>query len=192
MEPSVLVASHLSALFPATQPIPVFSTQTAFPTDPPRYPSSQSPEHASFAALFHFSQTGTILLRVSHDGHLLELLSLAHDVPPLRFDFPAAILPSPSIMLWENEELHVLLATRFSSLYRIVIPLREGAPIWSPTANRRWYREYVIQTPCDGLVQVQSTHSVVLTLPDGSILRLEADDLGGDTTDGKPISHLHT
>lgn len=193
MEPSLLVASHLSALFPSTPPIPVFSTQKDLPQLPPRNEPSQHPlEHASYSSLFHSSLTGTILLRVSHDGLMLELLSLSSDIPPLRFDFPAAILPSPSIMLWESEELHVLLATKHYSLWRIVIPIRENAPLWHPNANRRWYREYAIQSGHgEGLVQVQGTHCVVISQPNGSLLRLEAEALGGDTTEGKQIRLRH-
>ncbi|KAI0637706.1 nucleoporin Nup120/160-domain-containing protein [Trametes polyzona] len=184
MEPSVLVASHLSALFPPTQPIPVYSAQKDIPNLQRPNEPGHPPEHASLASLFHHPLTGTVLLRVTNAGYVLELLSLSSDLPPLRFDFPASILPSPSIVLWESEELHVLVATRFDSLYRIVIPIREGAPLWSPTANRRWYREYVLQHSCeDGLVQVQSTHCVVIALPGGSLLRLEADALGSDTQD---------
>ncbi|TBU50494.1 nucleoporin Nup120/160-domain-containing protein [Dichomitus squalens] len=184
MEPSVLVASHLSALFPLAQPIPVYSTQKDIIYLSPRSDSGHPLEHASLSTLFHSPLTGTILLRVTHGGFMLELVSLSSEVPPLRFDFPASILPSPSIVLSQSEELHVLLATRFGSLYRIVIPIREGAPLWQATANRRWYREYVIQTAVDeGLVQVQSTHCVVISLPGGSLLRLEAESLGGDTTD---------
>ncbi|TFK87436.1 hypothetical protein K466DRAFT_663014 [Polyporus arcularius HHB13444] len=184
MEGSVLVASHLSALFPSTQPIPVYSTQKDISQLPPRNESGHPLEHASYSTLFHTPLTGTILLRVSHGGLMLELISLSSDIPPLRFDFPAAILPSPSIMLWESEELHVLLATTSGSLWRIVIPVREGAPLWHPNANRRWYREYVIQSGyAQGLVQVQGTHCVVISQPGGSLLRLEAEALGGDTTD---------
>ncbi|KAI0356677.1 hypothetical protein OH77DRAFT_1423630 [Trametes cingulata] len=184
MEPSVLVASHLSALFPTSHPIPVYSSQKDIPNLPRRTDPSHPPEHASFSSLFHSPLTGTILLRVTNGGFVLELLSLSSDIPPLRFDFPAPILPSPSIMMWESEELHVLLATRFGSLYRIVIPVREGAPLWSPLQNRRWYREHVLQARwVEGLVQVQGTHCVLISLPGGSLLRLEADALGSDTQD---------
>ncbi|KAL7282041.1 hypothetical protein ACG7TL_003508 [Trametes sanguinea] len=181
---SVLVASHVSALFPTSQPIAVYSTQKDILNLSRRNEASHPPEHASYASLFHTPLTGTILLRVTNGGFMLELLSLSSDVPPLRFDFPAPILPHPSIMMWESEELHVLLATRFGSLYRIVIPIREGAPLWTPHANRRWYREYVLQAGwVEGLVQVQGTHCVVISLPGGSLLRLEADALGSDTQD---------
>ncbi|KAM5532722.1 hypothetical protein V8D89_013614 [Ganoderma adspersum] len=184
MEPSVLVATHLSALFPLAQPIPVYSTQKDIIHLSPRNEPGHPLEHASFSTLFHSPLTGTILLRVTNGGFMLELLSLSSDVPPLRFDFPAAILPSPSIVMWESEELHVLLATRFGSLYRIVIPIRDGAPLWQPNANRRWYREHVILAPVDeALVQVQGTHCVVIALPGGSLLRLEVEAMGGNTTD---------
>ncbi|KAI8984997.1 nucleoporin Nup120/160-domain-containing protein [Trametes punicea] len=184
MEPSILVASHLSALFPTSPPITVYSAQKDILNLPRRNEPAQPPEHASFSSLFHTSLTGTILLRVTNGGFILELLSLSSDIPPLRFDFPAPILPHPSIVMWESEEMHVLLATRFGSLYRIVIPIREGAPLWTPHANRRWYREYVLQAGwVDGLMQVQGTHCVVISLPGGSLLRLEADALGSDTQD---------
>ncbi|CDO74132.1 hypothetical protein BN946_scf185043.g182 [Trametes cinnabarina] len=184
MEPSVLVASHLSALFPTSQPIAVYSTQKDILNLPRRNEPAHPPEHASYSSLFHTPLTGTILLRVTNGGFMLELLSLSSDVPPLRFDFPAPILPHPSIMMWESEELHVLVATRFGSLYRIVIPVREGAPLWTAHANRRWYREYVLQAGwVEGLVHVQGTHCVVISLPGGSLLRLEADALGSDTQD---------
>ncbi|KAH9853874.1 nucleoporin Nup120/160-domain-containing protein [Lenzites betulinus] len=184
MEPSILVASHLSALFPTPQPIPVYSSQKDILNLPRRNDPAHPPDHASFSSLFHSPLTGTVLLRVTNGGYVLELLSLSSDIPPLRFDFPDTILPAPSIVMWESEELHVLLATRFGSLYRIVIPVREGAPLWSPLANRRWYREYVLQAGfLEGLVQVQSTHCVLISLPGGSLLRLEADALGSDTQD---------
>ncbi|KAI0829349.1 nucleoporin Nup120/160-domain-containing protein [Trametes gibbosa] len=184
MEPSILVASHLSALFPTPQPIPVYSSQKDIINLPRRNDPAHPPEHASFSSLFHSPLTGTILLRVTNGGYVLELLSLSSHLPPLRFDFPDIILPAPSIVMWESEELHVLLATRFGSLYRIVVPVREGAPLWSPLANRRWYREYVLQAGyLEGLVQVQSTHCVLISLPGGSLLRLEADALGSDTQD---------
>lgn len=97
--------------------------------------------------------------------------------------------------MWEYEELHVLLATKFGSLYRIVIPIpiREGSPLWQPNANRRWYREHVIQAPVDeALVQVQGTHCVVIVLPGGSLLRLEVEAMGGDTTDGEHTLYRHS
>ncbi|KAI0334875.1 hypothetical protein GY45DRAFT_1317953 [Cubamyces sp. BRFM 1775] len=184
MEPSVLVATHLSALYPSPQPITVYSIQKDILNLPRRNDPGHPPEHASFSSLFHTPLTGTILLRVTHGGFMLELLSLSSDIPPLRFDFPAPILPNPSIVMSGSDELHVLLATRFGSLYRIVIPIREGTPLWTLHANRRWYREYVLQAGwVDGLVQVQGTHCVVISLPGGSLLRLEADALGSDTQD---------
>ncbi|OJT13189.1 Nuclear pore complex protein Nup160 [Trametes pubescens] len=184
MEPSVLVASHVSALFPTSQAIQVYSTRKDIPNLPRRSDPGHPLEHASYSSLFHTPLTGTILLRVTNGGFVLELLSLSTDIPPLRFDFPAAILPSPSIVMWESEELHVLLATRFGSFWRIVIPVREGAPLWTPLANRRWYREYVLQNGYrEGLVQVQGTHCIVMSQPGGSLLRLEADALGSDTQD---------
>ncbi|OBZ71769.1 hypothetical protein A0H81_08208 [Grifola frondosa] len=187
MSGKLLVASHLSALFPSPHPITIFSTQKEFVKLLARNDSTP-PQHASYSMLFHTPETGTILLRVSHGGLMLELLSLSTELPPLRFDFPAQILPSPSIVMWGSEELHVLAVTVVGSLYRIVLPVRADAPLWQSESdpNRRWYREYVIQHPrpdLKGVVQVQGPYCVALSMPNGSLLRLDAEQLGDDYDD---------
>ncbi|KAI0951956.1 hypothetical protein AcW1_004182 [Taiwanofungus camphoratus] len=179
----VLVASHLSSLFPSSQPISLATTQKDIPSLPLKSPSNPSPEHASHASLFYTPTTGTILLRVTHWGRVLELVPLTQEVPPLRFDFPSPIQPCPSAMIWESQELHIIAVTVTGSLYRIVLSLREGLPSWQPQANRQWYREYVIHNmreSLQGLVQVQGTHCVAIGLPNGSLLRLETECLGHD------------
>ena len=117
---------------------------------------------------------------------MLELISLTANIPPLRFEFPGAVLPSPTILLWSSEEIHVLAVTSYKSLYRLVIPLRDGVPQWQTHSSRKWYREYVIQSlkTAPGLVQAQSTHCVAIALPDGSLLTLETEYLGNDSEDG--------
>lgn len=193
MDGSLLVASQLSALFPSSYPIPVTSSQNDILHLPYRSDSETPPEHASFSTLFHTPASGTILLRLTHGGLMLELISLTTDISPLRFEFPAAVSPSPSILLWSPEEVHVLAVTNYGSLYRLVIPIREGVPQWQTQSCRRWYREYVIQNTKGapvGLVQVQSTHCVAIGLPDGSLLRLETEYLGNEFDDGVLINRL--
>lgn len=194
MDSSLLVASQLSALFPPSNSIPVSSSQNDVLHVPYSSASEALPEHASFSTLFHTPASGTILLRLTQGGVLLELISLTANIPPLRFEFPAAILPAPSILLWDSEELHVLAVTAYHSLYRIVIPLRDGVPQWQAYPSRRWYREYVIQNMrgSPGPVQVQSTHCVVIALQDGSLLRLEAEYLGNDTENGMSSSPIQS
>ncbi|GBE80373.1 hypothetical protein SCP_0300880 [Sparassis crispa] len=121
MECGVLVASHLSSLFPSSLPISVPTSHKdilSLFVD-----SSASPEHASYSTLFHTSRTGTILLRLIHRATLLELIiTLTRDAPQLRFDFPGAILPSPAVG-----------RARTTRYYRL----------WQPSKYR--FRQYDIQ-----------------------------------------------
>ncbi|GBE79204.1 hypothetical protein SCP_0204010 [Sparassis crispa] len=182
MECGVLVASHLSSLFPSSLPISVPTSHKdilSLSVD-----SSAPLEHASYSTLFHTSRTGTILLRLTHRATLLELITLTCDAPQLRFDFPGAILPSPAVFLWEERELHVIAVSVVGSLYRFVLPLQRGAQLWHP--SRYWFRQYDIQnmrSDMEGLVQVHGPHCVVLSLPGGALLRLEAELLGNDDED---------
>ncbi|EMD40997.1 hypothetical protein CERSUDRAFT_43484 [Gelatoporia subvermispora B] len=185
---SILVASQLSALYPPTQPILVQTSQKKSQQPPSNAASHFPQDHALYSTIFHAQATGTIVLRVIHGGRVLELVSLTDEVPALRFDFPAAILPHPAIMMHQSSELHVIVVTNIGSVYRIVIPVRDNLPLWQPQSQRRWYREYVIQSARPdtlGLVQVQGPECVVVSLPKGALLRLEttytsensADDL---------------
>lgn len=186
MDSHVLVAAQISSLFPSTSSITVVvNTRRA---DAPLPPTSDS-EHAVFAEIFHHELTGDILWRVIHDGQVLELVSLSTDAPPIRFIFPAVLLPSPSIV-WSHQGLHILAITSIGSLFRVVVPISDGTPLWQATSlgNIR-PREYIIQRLKGGsdpaLVHVQGLHCVVAGLQDGSVLRLETEDFGEDGENGE-------
>ncbi|KAJ7087255.1 nucleoporin Nup120/160-domain-containing protein [Mycena belliarum] len=187
MDRGLIVAAQLSSLFPSVQAasIPIQTTRHTSSLPPSPDASDPPPEHASYSAVLHTPSTGTILLRVLHSGLILEIVSLSTSVPPVRFVFPALVLPSPAIFLWETE-LHIVAVTSTGSLYRIVLPIDGGFDLWLHQTANTWTREYHIKNfsgPLDGLVHVQGTHCVVISQPGGSLLRLETDYLGSNGSD---------
>jgi len=148
-------------------------------------------DHATCSFVLTTPQAGTILLRVIHGGLIAELMSLSTLVPSIRLVFPAAVLPTPSLFLWEDSELHLLLVTDIGSLYRIVIPI-DGLNLWQDQIKNIWPREYSIRNlPVEQakecMVHVQGTHCVAVSLPNGVLLRLEAESLGYDGNEGALI-----
>jgi nuclear pore complex protein Nup160 len=185
MDLGFLVATQLSSSHPTS--IPLQTTRQGVPLPPAPQESDPPAEHATHASLLHTPLTGTILLRVLHGGLIIELISLSTEVPPIRFIFPAAILPSPAMFLWDSSELHVLAVTHTGSLYRLVIPVDNGHELWLNRGNDIWPREYLIKNiadTIDGVVHVQGTDCVAIGLPNGSLLRLETEYVG-EETDGK-------
>jgi nuclear pore complex protein Nup160 len=125
-------------------------------------------------------------MRVIHGGLILELISLSSDVAPVRFVFPAAILSSPAIFLWESYEVHILAVTSVGSLYRLVLP--GTGKLWHDQVTKNWCREHLIQNvrgDIEGVVHVQGVHTVAIGLTNGAILRLETDYLGDESNDGE-------
>ena len=189
MSAGLLVAAQISSLFPSAQvtSVPLQTSRRNTPL-PPRSTDSDPPaEHALFSTILHTPSTGTILMRVIHGGLILELISLSSDVPPIRFVFPAAVLSSPAIFLWESYELHVLAVTSVGSLYRLVLPGSTGK-LWHDQITRNWCREHLIQNirgDVKGVIHVQGTHTVAIGLINGAILRLETEYLGDENNDGE-------
>jgi nuclear pore complex protein Nup160 len=188
MDPGFLVATQFSSLSPSKPTsIPLQTARQGVPL--PLAPKDSDPpaEHATHSSLLHTPMTGTILLRVLHAGLIIELISLSTEVPPIRFIFPAAILPSPAMFLWDSSELHVLAVTQTGSLYRLVIPVDNGHELWLNRGNDIWPCEYLIKNianTIDGVVHVQGTDCVAIGLKNGSLLRLETEYVGGES-DGK-------
>jgi nuclear pore complex protein Nup160 len=182
MEGGFLIATQLSSLFPTqTTSIPVQTARQGVPLPPSPHDSDPPAEHATFSSLLHTPVTGTILLRVLHGGLIIELVSLSTEVPPIRLVFPAAVIPSPAVFLWESSELHVIAVASIGSLYRVVIPVGIGRELWRNQTDNIWPREYLINNIAgleEGLVHVQGTHCVAVGLPNGVLLRLETDYAG--------------
>jgi nuclear pore complex protein Nup160 len=193
MDGGLLLATQLSCLFPSSQATS-FLVQTLrrnTPLPPPLNESGPLAEHASFSSLLHTATTGTILLRVLHSGLILELVSLSTEHPPIRFVFPAPVLPSPGIFLWGTSEFHILAVTTTGSLYRLVVPTGGINQLWNDQLSGNWCREYLIKYvggSVEGLVQVQGTHNVAIGFSNGSLLRLETEYLGDDTHHGAPAT----
>ncbi|KAF8227965.1 hypothetical protein L208DRAFT_1490549 [Tricholoma matsutake] len=187
MDVGFLVATHLSSLFPShATSIPLQTTRQGVPLPAAPQESDPPAEHAAHSSLLHTPLTGTILLRVLHGGLIIELVSLSTEVPPIRFIFPAAILPSPAMFLWDSTELHVLAVTQRGSLYRLVIPVDNGHELWLNRGDDIWPREYLIKNisdTIDGIVHVQGTDCVAIGLPSGSLLRLETEYVGEESDD---------
>ncbi|KAJ7783415.1 hypothetical protein B0H14DRAFT_3585053 [Mycena olivaceomarginata] len=147
-----LMLPHSSSLFPAVQ-------ATSIPIQTTRHTTALPP-----------------------GGLILELVSLSTGISPVRFVFPALVLPSPAVFLWETE-LHIVAVTDTGSLYRLVLPLDGGVDLWLHQTANTWTREYHIKNffrdnkrtcsrPRDALV--------VISQPSGSILRLETEFLGSN------------
>ena len=145
-------------------------------------------EHALNSVVFHSDVAGTILLRVIHAGLIVELISLTHDLPPIRFVFPAPVLNTPALFFWQPNELHLIAVTNTASLYRLILPARDSNRLWNDTLGRNWCREYLIKNATGhslSVAQIQSTYSVAVALEQGSVIRLEATYIGDEVEDGR-------
>lgn len=191
MTTKTIVATHLSSLFPAARAssIPIQTTRRNLPLAPAPKDADPPPEHASYSTVFHTYATGTLLLRVIHSGLVIELVPLASDAPPLRFVFPARVLPAPGIVLWD-QELHIIAITTSGTLYRIVFPVGADGQLSAEQLHKNWCREYHLRyasgtDPFEGLVQVQGAHTVAVGLQNGTLLRVEAEVLGDEYSTGE-------
>lgn len=191
----VLVSTHLSDVYSPLQTAAItISTSKPYVPFPPQASDDEPPpEHAQHASLFHSVQTGVILLRLIHNGLIVELVSLSTETPPIRFVFPYTVLPNPAVVLWETRELHILAVTASGSLFRIVLPLQTPQQLWASHMVNNWCREYhlkYVKEYLQALVQVQGTHSVALALTNGSLVRLDAENIGDKTSAGASVPRL--
>lgn len=133
MEGGVLVSTQVSALFPSAQAtsIPIQTSRQNAPLPPLPAESDPPVEHALDSVVFHSDVTGTILLRVILAGLIVELISLTHDLPPIRFVFPAPVLSSPVLFFWQPNELHLIVVTKMASLYCLILPAGDPTRLWN-------------------------------------------------------------
>jgi nuclear pore complex protein Nup160 len=193
MSDSFLVETQLSSLFPPHQ-VTAISLKTSrrnTPLPPQPKPSDPPAEHALCSSLLYTQYTGQILIRIIHGGLVLELIPFNSGVSPIRFVFPSPVLTSPGIFVWQESELHVIAVTKAGSLYRLVLPIGRDGKVWLEPSGANWCREYLIKSireSLDGLVQVQGPHCIAIGLPNGSLLRIEADSLGDQSRDGRSMA----
>ena len=180
MDESFIIATHISPLTSTSPYSFVVQTTRQNASSPASVHDNDLPiDHAVCSSILSTSKTGTILLRVIHGGLIVELISLSNSMPPIRIVFPTAVLPTPSLFLWEDSELHLILATEAGSLYRLIIPV-DGLKLWQGQVESIWSREYFIRNlPLERArecaVHVQGIHCVSVSLPNGVLLRLEAE-----------------
>lgn len=191
MDGGVLVSTQVSALFPSSRAtsIPIQTSRRDAPLPPTPTESDPPVEHALDSVVFHSDVTGTILLRVIHAGLIVELVSLTHDLPQIRFVFPAPVLNSPALFFWQPNELHLIVVTKTASLYRLILPARDSTRLWNDPLGRNWCREYFIKNATGHTLstsQAQSTYSIAVALEHGSVIRLEATYIGDEVEDGMP------
>jgi len=189
MEGFCLVATHLSSLNSSTPSSVVVSTARQNAPLPSTIHDNDIPaEHATCSSILTTSTTGTILLRVIHGGVVVELSAPSASVAPLRIIFPAVVLSKPALFLWKETELHLLVMTDIASLFRLVIPI-DGFKLWQDQTGSVWPREYFIRNmPREHIRQCAfhalGTHSVAVGLPNGDLLRIEAESFGYDGHEG--------
>ncbi|CCM04030.1 uncharacterized protein FIBRA_06187 [Fibroporia radiculosa] len=192
---AILVATHLSSLAPSPQPVPVPTTQNeisdSYSEKSP--PSTTLPEHASYATQFLTPLNTTLLLRVLHYGRILELVSLSSETPTLRFDFASPLLPHPAIADYNGNGLWIVALSSNGSLYRILVPLRDGIPSWPPPSHVQWCHEHVLQAVShqgEGFsIAIQNASCAAISMPDGSLLRVERDM---KDEDGRTVSPTYS
>lgn len=192
MEDFCLVATHLSSLTPAPSFNVVLPTARKNVPLPSVVSDNDVPaEHATSTGLLTTGSIGTVLFRVIHGGAVVELSALSAPVPPLRIIFPALVIPDPALFLWKETELHLLVLTNIASLYRLIIPV-DGLKLWQDQSENVWPREYFVknlprENTRECVVHAQGIYCLAVSLPNGGLLRIEAESLGYDGLDGKPF-----
>lgn len=198
---------HASALDFLTYTVPTASPAS---TEPEPIPALAQPDHALASSTFFppdSSTAGFILSRIIEDGYTLELrwISFIHGeagdgrgaaggtsrfaeldqqatLPPVRFVFPARLVPSPFFQLvGETGALQVLALTEAGYLYALTFA---GTNLfYSPAlAEEKWSDEYEIvalETRMPVLLQGVDDSRVIVGCEDGYIVSAEIEEGGG-------------
>jgi len=177
-DPHLLVASHISAAFGPPKRVRVPTSRRA--TNSTRHTVETLENHAIYASICADDRVGNILLRVVNGGYHLELTLLDSDDEPTRFEFPERILPMPAVVSshLNQKSVEVLALTCDGTLYRLVYPL-EGRQ-YQETPTKEWCIQHSIYSsipkPLRGLALVHNSWTVVITLENGALLRLDAQE----------------
>lgn len=174
----ILASVHISSIYPGSlaENVPIDTSRSDVPI--PKADPDVLHEHASFSSAFSSESTGTILLRIIQDGLVLEIIPLSTGTP-IRFSFPASIIPSPAILLHQLSELRIFVVTSSGSLFVLIFPvsLKENIPLFDVTLPPGvWCKEYLISTPLgefEGPVHVKDIDCVLIGMKKGKFLRLD-------------------
>lgn len=178
MERLSLVASHLSSVFASSAHVATHAVPTSRRDIPLATTNSDIPDgHALHSSFSHTRTGGDVLIRIVQGGLAVELVSLSTSVSPIRFLFPAPIVPTPSLVHWEDQ-LHLLVLTSVGSLFRIILPVYENGLLWNEPLRKDWCREWNVRK-LGGvepkIVHVQDSITVAIGLSTGGFVRLESD-----------------
>lgn len=180
----ILVAAHASSI--TANDLQAF-TLASERAEPPRHAELDIlPEHATESSVLYDAQAH-ILLRVIQDRRTIELTSLSTEITPIRFVFPAPVLPSPAVVC-DSDEIHVIACTQAGSVFRLVFPLPD---LWNTQYMAKdWRAEYHLRHPTSNLlgpVHVKEAGCLLIALKDGGILQLDASRrLGNAEFEGGP------
>jgi hypothetical protein len=175
-DPRLLVASHISAAFGPPRRVQVPTSRRA--TNPIQHKVETLENHAIYASIYANDRVGNILLRVTNGGYHLELTMLDSDDEPTRFEFPERILPMPAVVPThlKQKSAEVLALTCDGTLHRLVYPL--GGRKYHEIPTKEWCAQHSIYSsvprPLRGIALVHNEHTVVITLENGALLRMDA------------------
>lgn len=184
-----LVAAHTSTI--TANDLQTFTLESTRSEAPRHIESDILPEHATETSVLYDPQAH-ILLRVIHHRRTVELISLSTDVSPIRFTFPAPVLPSPAVV-YDDGEIHVIACTQAGSVFRLVFPLPH---LWNTQYMAKdWREEYFLRHPTSNLlgpVHVKEAGCLFIALKDGGILQLDASRrLGNAEFQGEIFHSAH-
>ena len=177
-DPRLLVASHISAAFGPPKRVQVPTSRRA--TNSIQHTVETLKNHAIYASICADYRVGNILLRIVNGGYHLELTLLDSDDEPTRFEFPERILPMPAVVPshLNQKSAEVLALTCGGNLYRLVYPL-EGRQ-YHEIPTREWCAQHSIYSsvprPLRGVALVHNERTVIVTLENGALLRMDAQD----------------
>lgn len=184
---TLAACTHLSSVFPSSGHVPTH----VVPTERRDLPLATAltdilDDHASHSSLFTSPESDDVLIRIVQGTLAVELVSLSHNVLPVRFVFPALVVPNPALVTFAGN-LFLVVVTVSGSLYKIHVPIARDGQFWHEPFSKNWCREWQIrklggQEP--RLVHAHSPHDVAIALSSEGFLRLESHSTGPSDHDG--------
>lgn len=198
--------THLSSVHLPPVVVPVPSSETTQDEEPTSSSSARPhPSHALHASAD--AQTG-LLVRVINNGLTVELSSIAPTkkgkaassvvalARPVRFIFPSALLPSPTVFASPaTRYIHILALTESGYLHRLSFPASTGSAASGGPSGARgsrstssweavldsgdWADEYNVQALQHGrtttVFHAADEQTVIVGTADGTMVRLDRD-----------------
>ncbi|THH12327.1 hypothetical protein EW145_g80 [Phellinidium pouzarii] len=178
MDAHTLVShTHISSIFASTAHVTTHAVPTSRRDLPLATGRSEVPDdHASHSSIFYSPETGHVLIRIVQGGLAVELISLSHTVSPIRFVFPAVVVPNPALAAFGGH-VFLIAVTSVSSLFRISLPLSRDGEFWHEPMPKNWCKEWQIRK-LGGiepkLVHVHDPHDIAIATGTGGYLRLQS------------------